>query len=91
MLANDKVIAKTFIDLTRSNENVAMVLVKTVCKSYEGYTKKEILQAKEARRGQGMIGSQSKSDYKAMVSSNMNRNFLIFHHDVSNVRNMFGP
>ena len=38
-----------------------------------------------------MIGSQSESDYKAMVSSNLIRNYDISPHDVSNACNMFGP
>ena len=38
-----------------------------------------------------MIGSQSESDYKAMVSSNMIRNCSISQHDVPNAYIMFGP
>ena len=37
-----------------------------------------------------MIGSLSKSDYKAMVSSNMIRNCPISQYDVSNAPTMFG-
>ena len=60
-----------FIDLAKSNENVAMVPAQTVDKNYEEYTRKKVLQAKEARSGQDMIGSPSESDYRAMLSSNM--------------------
>ena len=60
-----------YINLTKSDENAATLLVQTVRKNYERYTKKEVLQAKEARQGQGMIVSPIESDYKAMVSSNM--------------------
>ena len=80
-----------YIDLTKSDENAATLLMQTVRKNYEGYTKKEFLQAKEAIRGQGMIGSPSESDYKAIVSSNMIRNCPISQHYVSNAHNMFGP
>ena len=80
-----------YIDLNNSSAKAATELIQTVRGNYEGYTKKEVLQAKEARRGQGMIGSPSESDYKAMVSSNLIRNCDISPHDVSNARNMFGP
>ena len=80
-----------YIDLSSSSDQAATMLVQTVRGNYEGYTKKEVLQAKEARRGQGMIGSPSESDYKGMVSSNLIRNCDITPHDVSNARKMFGP
>ena len=80
-----------YIDLTKSDEKAATLLVQTVHKNYQGYTKKEVFQAKEARRGQGMINSPSESDYKAMVSTNMIRNYPISQHGVSNARDMFGP
>ena len=38
-----------------------------------------------------MISSPSKSDYKAMVNSNMIRNCPVTQYDVSNARNIFGP
>jgi hypothetical protein len=37
--------------------------VQTVHGNYEGYTKQEVLQAKEARRGQAMLGNPSEKDY----------------------------
>ncbi len=39
-------------------------LVQTVRGNYEGYTKKEVLWAKEAQHAQAMIGNPSKGDYK---------------------------
>ena len=80
-----------YIDLSSSGDHAATMLVETVRGNYEGYTKKEVLQAKKARRGQGMIGSPSESDYKGMVSSTLIRNCDITPHDVSNARKMFGP
>jgi hypothetical protein len=41
---------------TRSEE-AANAFVQTVRQNYEGYTKREVLQAKEARRAMGMIGN----------------------------------
>ena len=40
-----------YIDLTKSDKNAATLLVQTVCKNYEGYTNKAVLQAKEVRQG----------------------------------------
>ena len=39
------------------------ILVQTVHRKYEGFTKKEIKAAKAARQLQGMIGSPSENDY----------------------------
>ncbi len=35
------------------------ILVQTVSRNYKEYTKKEVLQAKEARRAEAMIGNPS--------------------------------
>jgi hypothetical protein len=40
----------------------ALSLVQTVRGKYEGYTKREVLKAKEARRVQAMMGNPSKAD-----------------------------
>jgi hypothetical protein len=45
--------------------------VQTVWENYEGYTKQEILKAKEARRAQGLIGNPSKANFREMVRGNM--------------------
>jgi hypothetical protein len=65
--------------------------VQTVRENYEGYTKREVLKAKEARRVQGLIGNPSKGDYKAMVRGNMIQNFPIIPDNITNVRTIFGP
>jgi hypothetical protein len=43
--------------LTKSE--TGQILVQTVSRNYEGYTKKKVLQAREARRAQAMIGNPS--------------------------------
>ncbi len=45
--------------------------VQTVQGNYKGYTKREVLRAKEARCGQALLGNPSEKDYQGMVSSNM--------------------
>jgi hypothetical protein len=41
--------------------------IQTVRGNYEGYTKQEVTQAKEARRAQAMMDNPSEKDYKGMV------------------------
>ncbi len=69
----------------------ATTLVQTVQKNYEGYTKREVLKAKEVHQGQAMIGNPSKGDYRGLVSSNMISNCPIAPTDITNARAIFGP
>jgi hypothetical protein len=69
----------------------ATMLVQTVRGNYEGYTKREVLEAKEARQGQALIGNPSKKDYHNMVSSNMIANCPFSKSNVTNARAIFGP
>ena len=61
----------TYINLDASVYDAATILVQTVRRNYEGFTKKNIKTAKSARKLQGMIGSPSEKGYGGMVSSNM--------------------
>ncbi len=72
-----------------SDEGTAFV--QTVRGNYEGYMKREVLRAKEACRGQALIGNPSEKYYEGMVRSNMIANFLVSTSDVSNARAIFGP
>ncbi len=65
--------------------------IQTVRENYKGYTKREVLKAKEACRAQGLIGSPSKGDYKAMVQGNMIQNCPIIPDDITNMCTIFGP
>ncbi len=53
---------------TCEEDSEAVSLVQTVRGDYEGYTKREVLKAKEARHAQAMMGNPSKAEYKGMVS-----------------------
>jgi hypothetical protein len=65
--------------------------VQTVRGNYEGFTRRKVLQAKEARRAQAMLGNPSKRDYKGMVSNNLIANCPVTASDVTNARTIFGP
>ena len=68
-----------------------MSFIQTVRGNYEGYMKREVTRAKEARRAQAMMGNPSEKDYKGMVSNNLIANCPISSKDVYNARTMFGP
>jgi hypothetical protein len=65
--------------------------VQTVQENYEGYTKCEVLKAKEACRAQGLIGNPKEGDYKSMVRGNMICNCPIAPEDITNMHAIFGP
>ncbi len=69
----------------------AVTLVQTVRGNYEGYTKREVLKAKEVRRAQAMMGNPSEKDYKTMASNNLIPECPITPTDISNARAIFGP
>ena len=66
-------------------------MVQTVRGNYEGYTKREVLRAKEARRAQAMMGNPSEKDYGGMVSNNMIPNCPVARSDIANAKAIFGP
>ena len=68
-----------------------MSYIQTVRGNYEGYTKREVTQAKEAYRAQAMMGNPSEKVYKGMASNNLIANCPITSKDVSNARTIFGP
>jgi hypothetical protein len=76
---------------TCKRESEAISLVQTVRGTYEGYTKHEVLKAKEARRAQAMMGNPSEADYKGMVSHNLIPNCPVTSSDITNARAIFGP
>jgi len=82
-----------YTDTTRieAEAKAAVALVQTVRGNYEGYTKGEVLKAKEARRAQAMMGNPSKKDYKTMVSNNLIPECPITSTDITNARAIFGP
>ena len=78
-----------YYDLT-ANED-AIVLVETVAENMEGYSRREIEAAKQARDGQELVGFPSERDYETMVRGGLVRNCPINIHDVRIARHVFGP
>ncbi len=73
------------------DEDKDVSLVQTVRGNYEGYTKREVLKAKEARRAQAMMGNPSEADYKDMVSHNLILNCSVTSSNITNEKAIFGP
>jgi hypothetical protein len=65
--------------------------MQTVWGNNEGFTKHKVVQAKEARWAQAILGNPSKMDYKGMVSNNLIANCPITSSNVTNARRIFGP
>ena len=91
-----------YINLKDSEEDAAMLLVQMgsekavsafvqmVRQNYKGFTKKEVLQAKEARQATGLIGNPSENNFKGLVSNNMITNSPIKTTAITNARYIFG-
>ncbi len=72
------------------SEEAATVFVQTVHQNYEGFTKEEILHAKEARRAMGLAGNPRENNFKGMASNNMIKNCPITTTAITNACNFFG-
>ena len=78
-----------YIDMREHKE--AFALLQTVRKNFEGFTKRQIKQAKLARRAQAMVGHPTDEKFKQMVSSKSFANCRVKVKDVTNARAIFGP
>ena len=54
-----------YIDL--SKDKLAFSMIQTVRNNYAGFTRREVLEAKEAREVQAMIGHPTDAEFKDMV------------------------
>jgi hypothetical protein len=67
------------------------VMVNTVRKNFEGFTKHDFKMAQEASRLQGMIGNPTDRDFTGMVHEKLIANCPVTVHDVQNANQIFGP
>lgn len=56
-----------YIDLTDEQGGAAIMMVQTVRQRYQGYTKKEVERAIEARKLQGRLGNPSEGQFKSQA------------------------
>ena len=59
-----------------------IMMVTTIQGNYEGFTKKQVQKAVEARRLKVIIGSTSKSDFEELVHHKMIKNFPVMTDDI---------
>jgi hypothetical protein len=69
----------------------AQTEVPTVRKNFEGFTKREIYRAIQARKLQGMIGSPGKAEYEGMVREKLIDDCPVDTVDLKNAQTIFGP
>ena len=58
---------------------ISMLQVDTVRKNFEGFTKREVTQARLARQSQAMVGAPSDKDYHGLVSGNLSLRNIPFY------------
>ena len=69
----------------------AQSVVPTIRKNFEGFTKREIHRAIQARKLQSMIGSPGKADYEGMVREKLIDDCPVDTDDLKNAQKIFGP
>ena len=78
-----------YVDLRESESAISMV--QNLREKFEGYTNREIKDAKLARRVQSMIAHPSDVDFQKMVSASFLKECPVNEADASNSVAIFGP
>jgi hypothetical protein len=65
--------------------------VPTVRQNYEGFTKRQIQQATQARRIMGMIGAPTECEFQSLVRLNLLKDCPITNNDIIIAHKIFGP
>jgi hypothetical protein len=78
------------IDLNGVDTEVALCFVQTIRGNMEGYTKREVEDARVACEMQGMVGHPLDRDFLGMVHANMIPNFPVIKSAVKNANIIFG-
>jgi hypothetical protein len=69
----------------------ALSLVQTVQGNMEGFTKREVEEARKARKAQAMLGHPTDRDFLGMVCGGMISNCPVTVNTVKNAHQIFGP
>ncbi|KAL7469296.1 LOW QUALITY PROTEIN: hypothetical protein ACHAXS_009566 [Conticribra weissflogii] len=69
----------------------AFCLINTVRGNFEGYTKKEVVQARNAREALAKVGHPTEREFGELVHHNMIANCPINNQDITNANKIFGP
>jgi hypothetical protein len=77
-------------DVSDDESNIGLMLVNTVRGNFEGYTRKEIERAREARHIQGMIANPTEREFSAMMHEKLLANCPVTVQDVNNAHHIYG-
>ena len=80
-----------YLDVRELEAEVALCFVQTVRGNMEGYTAREVEDARAARVAQAMLGHPTDRDFLGMVRSNMIENCPVTESAVVNANRIFGP
>ena len=78
-----------YIDFRKHREGV--IMLKTVRKNYEGYTKRQVKKAILACEAQVMVAHPLDEKFKQKVSHENLRNYNVKVEDITNAQTFFGP
>jgi hypothetical protein len=79
-----------YYDLNKER-NSETVCVQTVQNNYEGFTRRQVMQAIKARKLQAMMGSPSKTDFEGKVRGKLIDVCPVDVTDLRNAHMIFGP
>ena len=77
-----------YIDLRESQDGI--IMLETVRKNFEGYTKKQVERAILARKTQAMVPHPPDEKFKQMVNHESFKNCNVKVEDITNAHNLFG-
>ena len=80
-----------YIDLKGVEGEVALDFIQTIRGNYEGFTSREVEEARAAREAQGMMGHPTDRDFLGMVRANMITNCPVTVSASKNANLIFGP
>ena len=87
-----------YVDLTRPDDHIVyningMVMIETVRKNYEGFTREQVTRAAEARDAMAMMAHPMEEKFKKHVvsSAHVVRNFNLSLQDIANANALFVP
>jgi hypothetical protein len=80
-----------YIDLEDTSERAALCFVQTVRERYEGFTRREVQEARAAREAQAMIGHPTDREFRNMVRTNMIPNCPVTTVAIDNANKIWGP
>jgi hypothetical protein len=80
-----------YLNIRDVEAEVALSFIQTVRGNMEGYTQREVKDARAAREAQAMLGHLTDRDFLGMVRSGMILNCPVTPSAVQNANRIFGP